>query len=57
MLYLSSLMFAVAAFGLVCSAQPLEARTETQFNIYAYGTGISGLRVFYADGERIFLPT
>ncbi|KAJ5934540.1 hypothetical protein N7466_004087 [Penicillium verhagenii] len=37
----------------ICSAHPLEAREvgTTPFNLYAYGTNINGLRVFYADGE------
>ncbi|OQE43037.1 hypothetical protein PENCOP_c003G07537 [Penicillium coprophilum] len=41
------------AFGLICSAQPLEKRQSTNptsFKLYAYGPDISGLPVFYMNG-------
>ncbi|KAJ5123517.1 hypothetical protein N7448_009614 [Penicillium atrosanguineum] len=43
----------VAAFGLFCSAQPLEERQSNgnPFSLYAYGEDINGLHVFYADGQ------
>ncbi|KAJ9491168.1 hypothetical protein VN97_g2082 [Penicillium thymicola] len=50
MLFLSILLL---AFGLVCSAHPLEERqlrTTEPFKLYAYGPGISGLPVFYNNG-------
>ncbi|KAJ5107489.1 hypothetical protein N7456_004164 [Penicillium angulare] len=38
------------SLGIICSAQPLSARTgDSTFNIYAYGDGISGLQVYYSD--------
>jgi hypothetical protein len=38
--------------GFVCSASPLNGRgAERQFHIYAFGENISGLQVFYADGN------
>lgn len=42
----------VAAFGLLGLAKPLEERQSSgkPFNLYAYGEGIPGLPVFYADG-------
>ena len=45
----------VIAFGLFCSAQPLEERQSNgnPFNLYAYGEGINGLPVFYADGSLL----
>ncbi|KAJ5598061.1 hypothetical protein N7537_008145 [Penicillium hordei] len=49
MLFLSILLL---AFGLVCSAHPLEerqSRTTEPFKLYAYGPGISGLPVFYRN--------
>lgn len=44
----------VVAFGLFCSAQPLEERQSNgnSFDLYAYGEGINGLPVFYADGSH-----
>ncbi|CRL29121.1 unnamed protein product [Penicillium camemberti] len=51
MLFLSILLL---AFGLVCSAHPLEerqSRTTEPFKLYAYGPGISGLPVFYRNDE------
>ncbi|KAJ5169299.1 uncharacterized protein N7500_002082 [Penicillium coprophilum] len=51
------------AFGLICSAQPLEKRQSTNttsFKLYAYGPDISGLPIFYlnvtasTDGSNIF---
>ncbi|KAF9241959.1 hypothetical protein DTO013E5_6814 [Penicillium roqueforti] len=51
MLFLSILP--LLAFGLVCFAHPLEKRQSTStdsFKLYAYGTGISGLPVFYRNG-------
>ncbi|KAJ5783518.1 uncharacterized protein N7518_009195 [Penicillium psychrosexuale] len=50
MLFLSILP--LLAFGLVCFAHPLEKRQSTStdsFKLYAYGTGISGLPVFYRN--------
>ncbi|OQD65136.1 hypothetical protein PENPOL_c006G04729 [Penicillium polonicum] len=50
MLFLSILLL---AFGLFCSAHPLEerqSRTTEPFKLYAYGPGISGLPVFYRNG-------
>lgn len=43
----------VAAFGLLSLAKPLEERqfSGKPFNLYAYGEGIPGLQVFYADGQ------
>ncbi|OQE09818.1 hypothetical protein PENVUL_c005G00966 [Penicillium vulpinum] len=41
------------AFGLVCSAKPVEKRQSTNtdsFKLYAYGPGISGLPVVYLNG-------
>ena len=45
----------VVFLGLVCSAQPLQARqsNDTPFSLYAYGDNINGLPVFYADGASI----
>ncbi|KAJ5972469.1 uncharacterized protein N7479_002387 [Penicillium vulpinum] len=40
------------AFGLVCSAKPVEKRQSTNtdsFKLYAYGPGISGLPVVYLN--------
>jgi hypothetical protein len=38
--------------GFVCSASPLNGRgAERHFHIYAFGENISGLQVFYADGN------
>ena len=51
MLFLSVLP--LLAFGLVCFAYPLEKRQSTStdsFKLYAYGSGISGLPVFYRNG-------
>ncbi|KAJ6149704.1 hypothetical protein N7471_000903 [Penicillium samsonianum] len=51
MLSLSILL--LLAFGLVCSAHPLEkrqSRPTDSFKLYAYGPGISGLPVFYRNG-------
>ncbi|KAJ5823073.1 hypothetical protein N7447_005413 [Penicillium robsamsonii] len=51
MLSLSILPF--LAFGLICSAKPLEKRQTTDttsFKLYAYGPDISGLPIFYLNG-------
>ncbi|KAJ6113795.1 hypothetical protein N7523_007112 [Penicillium sp. IBT 18751x] len=44
----------MVATGLFSSAQPLEERQAngTPFGLYAYGDGINGLPVFYADGSN-----
>ncbi|KAJ5670152.1 uncharacterized protein N7477_005515 [Penicillium maclennaniae] len=43
----------VVATGLFSSAQPLEERhaNGNPFSLYAYGDGINGLPIFYADGQ------
>lgn len=44
-------LFLVAP-SLAASSPPLEnSPIEDKFNLYAYGDGISGLPVFYADGK------
>ncbi|KAJ5887796.1 hypothetical protein N7495_007837 [Penicillium taxi] len=42
------LLHLFAIFGLLCQATPLHKR-DSGFEIYAYGTGISGLQVHYDD--------
>ncbi|KAJ5779177.1 hypothetical protein N7457_006897 [Penicillium paradoxum] len=50
MLY-SCILPLLLAYGLVCSAQPVEKRQSTEsFKLYAYGENISGLPVFYSNG-------
>lgn len=45
-------LLASAVFGFNCSAWPLKARGSGDvFHIYAFGDNISGLQVFYADGN------
>ena len=55
MLSYSFLLFAVSCAALVTDSHPLKARqaaaVDDTFNIYAYGEGISGLSLFYADGK------
>ncbi|KAL4923142.1 uncharacterized protein BDV17DRAFT_277928 [Aspergillus undulatus] len=50
----SLLLFAVSCAAVFSDAHPLEERQgpaiADAFNIYAYGEGISGLPIFYADG-------
>lgn len=43
----------LTVLALDCSAKPLEKRQSSggPFNLYAYGEGINGLEVFYADGK------
>ncbi|KAJ5663180.1 hypothetical protein N7507_003911 [Penicillium longicatenatum] len=50
MMFLGGLLIAI--FGLACQAVPLVERqsNESTFGLYAYGTNINGLPVFYADG-------
>lgn len=49
---LDRFLFASAAFSFNCSARPLKARGSGDvFRIYAFGDNISGLQVFYADGN------
>ncbi|KAL4945501.1 hypothetical protein BDV06DRAFT_219192 [Aspergillus oleicola] len=54
MFFPSLLLFAVSCTAIAIHAHPLEKRqgpvTDDTFNIYAYGDGISGLPIFYADG-------
>ncbi|CAI7613017.1 unnamed protein product [Penicillium glandicola] len=50
---LSLSILALLALGLVCSAHPLEKRQSTStvsFKLYAYGSGISGLPIYYGNG-------
>lgn len=49
--------FVAASFGLLGLAKPLEERQSSgkPFNLYAYGEGIPGLQIFYADGELSIL--
>lgn len=55
-MFKSLVFFALSCAALVpAQAHPLEARhpqepATSTFSLYAYGEGISGLRVFYADG-------
>jgi ABC-type transporter Mla subunit MlaD len=51
MMFLGGLLIAI--FALACQAVPLVERqsNESTFGLYAYGTNINGLPVFYADGE------
>ncbi|KAJ5375170.1 hypothetical protein N7517_007176 [Penicillium concentricum] len=49
---LSFSILPLLAFGLICSAQPLEKRQltdTTSFKLYAYGPGISGLPISYLN--------
>ncbi|KAL4957629.1 hypothetical protein BDW69DRAFT_180414 [Aspergillus filifer] len=51
----SLLLFAVSCTALAIHAHPVVKKrqgpvTDNTFNIYAYGEGISGLPIFYADG-------
>lgn len=50
-----SLLFTVSCAALATDTHALSARqaaaVEDTFNIYAYGEGISGLSLFYADGK------
>ncbi|KAL4808127.1 hypothetical protein BDV18DRAFT_134300 [Aspergillus unguis] len=51
---LKSLFFALSC-ALATQASPLNARqgpaVASEFRLYAYGEGLGGLRVFYADGQ------
>lgn len=40
----------IAALGSVGLARPLEKRGE-EFGIYAFGDKISGLQIYYSNGE------
>ncbi|RJE22310.1 hypothetical protein PHISCL_05354 [Aspergillus sclerotialis] len=55
MLSYSLVLFAVTCAALVSDGHPLKARqaaaVDDTFNIYAYGEGISGFPLFYADGK------
>ena len=45
-------LLASVVFSFNCSARPLKARGSGDvFHIYAFGDNISGLQVFYADGN------
>ncbi|KAL4908520.1 hypothetical protein BDW74DRAFT_175203 [Aspergillus multicolor] len=48
----SLLLFALSCVAVATNAFPLEARQSSEtFSLYAYGDGISGLPVYYADGK------
>ncbi|KAJ5441197.1 hypothetical protein N7491_003603 [Penicillium cf. griseofulvum] len=50
---LSLSILPLLVFGLICSAKPLQKRQSTDptpFKLYAYGTDISGLPIFYMNG-------
>ncbi|KAF7856336.1 hypothetical protein EAF04_009864 [Stromatinia cepivora] len=49
MKFLSSLL--VLFGGLTASAAVIGKRTDSSFHLYAYGTGIGGLPVYYSDGN------
>jgi hypothetical protein len=57
MIFTSILPAFMATLVLFCSAQPLEERQSSgnPFDLYAYGEGINGLKVFYADGLPPYL--
>jgi hypothetical protein len=56
MLFLSMLSL-LLAFVLICSAHPLEKRQSTDsFKLYAYGKDISGLPIFYSNGNTFSKP-
>ncbi|KAJ5205772.1 hypothetical protein N7472_002220 [Penicillium cf. griseofulvum] len=49
---LSLSILPLLVFGLICSAKPLQKRQSTDptpFKLYAYGTDISGLPIFYMN--------
>lgn len=55
MLFHSLLLFAVSCAALAIDSHALKARqaaaVEDTFNVYAYGEGIGGMSLFYADGK------
>ena len=54
---LSNLLSTVPVFAGLCSAVPHEKRTiDTAVTLYAYGTNISGLSIYYGvdDGKSTF---
>ncbi|ESZ91802.1 hypothetical protein SBOR_7818 [Sclerotinia borealis F-4128] len=49
MKFISSLLFLFG--GLTASAAVIEKRATSSFHLYAYGTGIGGLPIYYSDGN------
>lgn len=57
MVALASCLTAIVAFAGAAAAKPIAARQADATTLYAYGTGISGHPVFFADSmfQRKFL--